>query len=215
MRLEENVLLTWCPRAHRTHPFGVLYPYTCAHNVHNAPSYIFGDFLQGHWLSATAMVVEGTGSAAAKTKNAEIVTALAGAQAAWTGIGQAGYLFPYSLVAWDNLFADPPRNCDPVCVPWYVYHKVLQGMIDSYTRAGNAQALTVAIGMAAWTKQAIEAVLARGGEGLWQRVLGTEWGGMNDGLYNLYNITGNKVRGAPIGRCAVVVIVPLAPTLCS
>ena len=61
---------------------------------------------------------------------------------------------------------------------------MLAGMIDSYTRTGNTQALAVANGIAGWTKQAVEGVLARGGQMLWQRVLGTEWGGMNEGPFN-------------------------------
>jgi len=34
--------------------------------------------------------------------------------------------------------------------------------------------------------------LHRGGESLWQKVLGTEWGGMNEVMFNLYNITGDE-----------------------
>lgn len=36
------------------------------------------------------------------------------------------------------------RLCSaPVCVPFYVFHKMLAGMLDQYNRAGNAQALQV------------------------------------------------------------------------
>ena len=95
---------------------------TC--NAYGHPQY-YGHYL-GHWLSATAMVVEVSGSAAAVAKNAEIVKGIAAVQDAWTGIGMAGYVFPYSIVSWANLFGNPSRNCDPVCVPFYVYHKMLQ-----------------------------------------------------------------------------------------
>ena len=52
-------------------------------------------------------------------------------------------------------------------------------MLDQYNLAGNAQALAVAVGIAKWTKTNVDQVLARGGQDLWQQVLGTEWGGMN------------------------------------
>ena len=45
--------------------------------------------------------------------------------------------------------------------------------------------------MAGWVHWRVEQCIASGGQDLWQRVLGTEWGGMNDVLYNLYERTGN------------------------
>jgi hypothetical protein len=93
--------------------------------------------------------------------------------------------------AFDALESPQVQNCDPVCVPWYVYHKMMAGLLDQYTRTGNQQALDVVVGMAAWAQTNIEGVLARGGMDLWQAVLGVEWGGMNDALYQLYSITSN------------------------
>ena len=55
-------------------------------------------------------------------------------------------------------------NCEPVCVPWYVFHKMLAGLLDQYQLAGNSQALDMAKQMAAWTKANVESVLQRGGE---------------------------------------------------
>jgi hypothetical protein len=42
----------------------------------------------------------------------------------------------------------------------------------------------------------VEALLAdpAGGMDLWQKVLLTEWGGMNDVLFNLYEHTGNEMH---------------------
>ena len=50
--------------------------------------------------------------------------------------------------------------------------------------------------MATWVHDGVEAVLSdpNGGITLWQRVLGTEWGGMNDVLFNLYEHTGNDMH---------------------
>ena len=43
--------------------------------------------------------------------------------------------------------------------------------------------------MASWVHRRVEATIASGGEALWQRVLGVEWGGMNDVLLHLYSIS--------------------------
>ena len=34
--------------------------------------------------------------------------------------------------------------------PFYTYHKILAGLVDSYTLGGNAQALAMAKGMGDW-----------------------------------------------------------------
>ena len=49
-----------------------------------------------------------------------------------------------------------------------------------HTVAGNPKALGIATGIAAWTHNAIEGVIAKYGLEHWQRVLSTEWGGMNE-----------------------------------
>ena len=152
----------------------------------------------GHWLSATAQLCNATrGASPTCAANAAAVARLAQAQAAWTALAPAhaeyapgGFLFPYSYwPAFSGLFQG--ASCDVVCVPWYVFHKMLQGMLDSYSLAGNAQALAVALGMAAWARAAAEGVLAAGGQAQWQASLGIEWGGMNDALFNLAAATGD------------------------
>ena len=49
-----------------------------------------------------------------------------------------------------------------------------------HTLARNPKALDIAIGMAAWTHNAVEGVIAKYGLHHWQQVLSTEWGGMNE-----------------------------------
>jgi len=123
------------------------------------------------------------------------VAALGRAQDAWTrkGAGYEGFLYPYDRVSFDRLFKAPFRNCDPVCVPFYVMHKMMAGLLDQYSRAGNSQAFKMVTAMASWVKPEVEAILARpNGEAQWQSVLNTEWGGMNEVLYNLYAITGDS-----------------------
>ena len=182
----------------------VLCQYTSSANItgtFEAPTCVNADtqhyygHFAGHFLSATAQLCNATSDAGACARNAEAVSTLAAVQQAWTATGlpeYVGYLFPSSFNAFANLIGPPSANCDPVCVPFYVLHKVLAGMIDSYLLAGSAQALDVALGMAAWVKRTAEAVLAMpDGANVWQQVLNVEWGGTNDALFNLANITGD------------------------
>ena len=55
-------------------------------------------------------------------------------------------------------------NCQPVCVPFYVMHKVFAGMLDQYTMADNADALRVAIAMGNWTFTSVTGMIAKYGE---------------------------------------------------
>lgn len=161
---------------------------TCTPYDH--PQY-WGHYL-GHWLSASALSIESGADAngTLTSKATEMVGVLAQVQAAWTSAGEPGFLFPYLPYVFPALAAG--TNCAPICVPFYTYHKMLAGMLDQYNRVGNKQALAVAIDMATWAKAFVESVLSgAGGADAWQVALSTEWGGMNDGLYNLYRATGD------------------------
>eukprot|EP00854_Cymbomonas_tetramitiformis_P028201 gene28201-34913_t len=149
---------------------------------------------QGHWLSAMAFLYNNTGKASIKTKAADFVNTLSKSQDAWGTMYPAkeGYLFPYDPIVFDVLEERTPRPLHNLySVPFYTVHKIMAGMLDQYTHAGNKQALKVVLGMARWVQHNVETTLSQGGEALWQRVLGTEWGGMNEVLFNLYDITGN------------------------
>jgi hypothetical protein len=86
----------------------------------------WGHYL-GHFLSATAQLYNATTSIDARAAGSIVVASMAVTQAAWTALGPpyVNYLFPYSYVAWENLWSG--ESCAPVCVPWYIYHKMLAG----------------------------------------------------------------------------------------
>ena len=157
------------------------------------PQY-FGHYF-GHYLSAVAIYLEGAGVAASPAgaamaaKLEVLLDAVEAVQGAWGAAGQRGFFYPYSPTSFDTLEAG--RNCDPVCVPYYVLHKSLAGLLDLATRLGSARARAAAVALGDWVVARVAGVLAAGGQAQWQAVLGTEWGGMNDGLSNLYRLTGN------------------------
>ncbi len=71
-------------------------------------------------------------------------------------------------------------------VPLYVMHKVLAGLLDAYTLAGNETALEVADKMGDFLCRTFLPLT----EEKMQAVLACEYGGMNEALANLYAING-------------------------
>jgi len=72
--------------------------------------------------------------------------------------------------------------------PWYVEHKIFAGLRDAYHYTGNPTALAVEIKFAAW----VESIVGNLTEAQDQRMLNTEFGGMNEVLADLYHDTGDK-----------------------
>ena len=132
---------------------------------------------QGHWLSATAFLVNASGDAAVRARADAAIDVLAGVMAAWRAkYGVDGYLFPFSPVVWDRLLAG--HGARPYySVPFYTLHKLMAGLLDQYEFAHSAIALELVCKMATWVGAAVDGVIKDGGETLWQRVLLTEWGG--------------------------------------
>ena len=150
---------------------------------------------QGHWMSATAFLYNTTGNATVKAAADRNIEVLASVMEAWKGKYKVdGYLFPYDPLVWDKLLAG--HGAGPYfSVPFYTLHKLMAGLLDQYHFAGNAKAFELVQKMATWVHDRVEAVLAgEGGMALWQKVLLTEWGGMNDVLYFLYEHTGNEMH---------------------
>ena len=125
---------------------------------------------QGHWLSATAFLVNATGNATARALAARNVATLAAVMDAWRGkYGHDGYLFPYDPLVFDQLLAG--RGAGPYySVPFYTLHKLMAGLLDQWDFAGNAQAYGLVRRMAAWVRARVEACIAAGGMELWQKV---------------------------------------------
>jgi len=72
--------------------------------------------------------------------------------------------------------------------PWYVLHKTYAGLRDAYRYTGNRTALEIEIKFAEWA----EGILSNLTEAQIQRMLNTEFGGMNEVLADLYVDTGDK-----------------------
>lgn len=139
----------------------------------------------GHYLSASALLYASTGDKDAKAKGDSLVSELAKCQEKLGG----GYLSAFPREFWDRLDARKP-----VWAPFYTIHKIMAGMFDQYHLAGNRQALDVLEGMAGWADGWTK---SKSDEHM-QDILNTEYGGMNEVLYNLAAVTNND-RWAQVG----------------
>jgi DUF1680 family protein len=138
-----------------------------------------GHFTGGHFLSACALMYASTGDDEIKKKGDAMVAELAKCQAAMKN----GY-----LSAFPEEFFDRLREGRRVWAPFYTYHKIMAGHLDMYAHCGNDQALTVAEAMAGWVEHWQESI----SDEHMQRILQTEFGGMNEVLGNLYAVTGKR-----------------------
>ena len=67
-------------------------------------------------------------------------------------------------------------------VPWYTVHKIMNGLVEANRSGGSKQALEVGVSFAEW----IYKRTSKWDADTQARVLATEYGGMNDCLYELY-----------------------------
>ena len=134
----------------------------------------------GHFLTACALTYAATRDEPLRRKADALVAELAECQKA---MGKTGY-----LSAFPEEFIDRVIDGRRVWAPWYTLHKIMAGLLDMYVYCGNAQALDVVTGMAAWTKARMDML----DDGAMQRMLKVEHGGMTEVLANLYAVTGNS-----------------------
>jgi DUF1680 family protein len=136
-----------------------------------------GHLTGGHYLSACALMYASTGDEALRVKALNLVEELARCQQ------PNGYLGAYPENFYDRL-----RAYKDVWAPFYTYHKILAGHIDMHVHCASDTALKTATRMADW---AINWIGPLTDEEL-ARIQLVEHGGMNEALFNLYAITGEK-----------------------
>jgi DUF1680 family protein len=136
-----------------------------------------GHLAGGHYLSACALMYASTGDESLRLKAEAMVQALAECQQ------PNGYLGAYPENFYDRL-----KNHKPVWAPFYTYHKIMAGHLDMYVHCGSQVALQTAQRMAGW---AIRWIAPLSDEEL-AKVQMVEHGGMNEVMFNLYAITGEK-----------------------
>jgi DUF1680 family protein len=141
----------------------------------------------GHWLSAVAhayqQAVGGSDTALTskiKTKLDDVISKLKSYQLS------SGYLFATDISQFDQFDSGASgTSLATVWVPYYTMHKILAGLVDVYKYEQNADALAVASKLGDW----LYSRASGWSSSAKSRVLGQEYGGLNDALYELYKYT--------------------------
>lgn len=160
---------------------------------------LIGGHTIGHYLTACAQAYENPASSADQksaifNKMKEIVDGLFECQQYTKG--SKGFLFGSTLISgstnvelqFDNVEKGLTDIFKQSWVPWYTMHKIISGLVSVYELTGYENAKTVASDLGDWTYNRT----SKWSESTKRTVLGIEYGGMNDCLYELYKITGKE-----------------------
>ena len=156
---------------------------------------LIGGHTMGHYLTAMAQAVaELPDTDERKEEVAEkLEYIIDGLKECQDALG-TGYIFGATLpdksnpeAQFDNVEKGLTNIGTQSWVPWYTMHKILAGLVDTYKYTGNQTALETAEALGDW----IYDRTAGWDTATRNRVLGIEYGGMNDCLYELYAVTQN------------------------
>jgi DUF1680 family protein len=149
-----------------------------------APDFPFRTHSQGHFLTAWAQAWAVLGDTACRDKANYMIAELAKCQANNAAAGfNTGYLSGFPESDFDAMEAGSPKS-----VSYYSLHKTLAGLLDAWRYLNNTQARDVLLRFAGW----VDWRTARLSYSTMQKVLGTEFGGMNAVLADLYQQTGDS-----------------------
>ena len=146
--------------------------------------------IAGHYLSAVSLMWAATGDARFKQRADYIVSEIKIVQDRH-GDGFAGALqgvkAAFAEVSKGNI-RSANFDLNGLWSPWYTLHKTFAGLRDAYRYTGNRTALDIEIKFAQWA----DSYLAPMDDATVQRMLATEFGGMNEMMADLYADTGDR-----------------------
>jgi DUF1680 family protein len=101
-----------------------------------------------------------------------------------------GYLggIPGSRDYWNRVAEGRVELMRRKWAPWYNLHKMFAGLRDAYLHGGNEKARDLLVRYGDWCEKVTSGLT----DAQMQRMLDTEYGGMNEVLADIYAITGNK-----------------------
>ncbi|KAF2687159.1 DUF1680-domain-containing protein [Lentithecium fluviatile CBS 122367] len=152
----------------------------------DAPDFPFRTHAQGHYLTAWVHCYATLRDSLCRDRATYFVAELAKCQANNAAAGfNTGYLSGFPESEFSALEARTLSNGN---VPYYAVHKTMAGLLDAWRIMGDTKARDVVLGMAGWVDGRTEKLSTT----QMQQMLGTEFGGMNDVLANIYQLTGDK-----------------------
>lgn len=151
--------------------------------------------IAGHYLSAVSLMYAATGDERFKQRADYMVAQLKEVQDA-QGDGYIGALMDGKGVDGKKRFEDLGKgdiesggfDLNGLWSPWYVEHKIFAGLRDAYRYTGNKLALEEEVKLAGW----VGSILDKLDDQQIQKMLNTEFGGMNEVLADLYADTGDN-----------------------
>ncbi|KAK1760053.1 hypothetical protein QBC47DRAFT_426876 [Echria macrotheca] len=151
----------------------------------DAPDFPFRTHVQGHYLNAWAYCYASLRDTTCRDRATYFVGELAKCQANNKAAGFAeGYLsgFPES-----EFTALEGRTLSNGNVPYYAIHKTMSGLLDVWRHINDTTARDVLLSLAGW----VDVRTSKLSYNQMQTMLGTEFGGMNDVLADIYLETGD------------------------
>ena len=144
----------------------------------------------GHYLSACAMMFASTGDNRFKEKVDYVILELDRCQQARKS-GYVGAIPKEDSIFWkvqQGNIKTAGFDLNGGWSPWYTVHKVMAGLADAYMLCDNPRALTILTGMSDWTGNILKDL----NEEQLELMRKCEYGGMNDVLVHVYELTGNR-----------------------
>ena len=160
---------------------------------------LLGGHTMGHYLTAVAQAIVNPAATESERQALQqrldyLIDSLKECQDKVSGTGQDGYIFGAGFpkpefrenvfLQFDNVEKGLGHPIDEAWVPWYTMHKILTGLNAAFKLAGNKTALVVANNLGLWIYNRTDTW----SEETRKKVLGIEYGGINDCLYELYQI---------------------------
>lgn len=131
-------------------------------------------YMTGYYLTAVAQLYEATRAKDLKDRLEYVLEQFVECQS------YDGYLFSGERELFDSVEQGTSTNA-----PWFSMYKILESLLNVYTTTGMKQALHIAEQLGNWIYWRVK----NWKEEVRTRVLATEYGGMNDCLYRLYEVT--------------------------
>jgi len=158
---------------------------------------LIGGHTLGHYLSAMAQAYVNPGvNSEDKNKIFEMLTECVDGllKCQNNSKGKPGFVFGAAIldpknveIQFDNIEKNMTNIITEAWVPWYTLHKILAGLVEVYDLTGYEPAFTVAKGIGDWSYNRTQSW----DEKTHKTVIGIEFGGMNEALYELYRLTGD------------------------
>ncbi|KAJ5382838.1 Six-hairpin glycosidase [Penicillium concentricum] len=152
----------------------------------DAPDFPFRSHVQGHFLSAWAQCYAVLRDQTCYDRAVYFAAELAKCQANNKAAGFTdGYVSGFPESDFAKLENGTLANGN---VPYYAVHKTLAGLLDIWRLTKDTTARDVLLSLAGWVDKRTESF----SYDAMQKLLQTEFGGMNDVMADLYHQTGNK-----------------------